>query len=309
MANRVIRDGLIDSESVASLHDKTFRLYIHMLLATDDYGLLPIDYGAIRRISPMLEWTREMVAKMLGELVDAGLIMPYDVAGKSYAAMSKSKNYIRSIRPKHPIPPFGLVNMLPPLGFKSELVKNSCLKLINEINETTHNRDTLGAPQGVPRGALGKERKLGSKEVLLDANASRSTDETNFRPANAVVLNTHPSTQKGVGEKSEKKSKDSARATRLPSSWALPLEWGNWAMQERPELSRDQVKAIADKFHDYWLGKAGKDGAKLDWFATWRNWVRNERSDKPRTVTDQNQAAVDAWKRQHNEKTINEEEL
>jgi hypothetical protein len=29
-----------------------------------------------------------------------------------------------------------------------------------------------------------------------------------------------------------------------------------------------------DKFTDYWRAKAGKDGCKLDWNATWRNWIR-----------------------------------
>lgn len=33
---------------------------------------------------------------------------------------------------------------------------------------------------------------------------------------------------------------------------------------------------IAAKFIDYWLSKPGKDGVKLDWQATWRNWCRTE---------------------------------
>lgn len=28
------------------------------------------------------------------------------------------------------------------------------------------------------------------------------------------------------------------------------------------------------KFRDYWQARAGKEGVKLDWQATWRNWVR-----------------------------------
>ena len=28
------------------------------------------------------------------------------------------------------------------------------------------------------------------------------------------------------------------------------------------------------KFCDYWRAKPGKDGRKLDWVATWRNWMR-----------------------------------
>ena len=38
------------------------------------------------------------------------------------------------------------------------------------------------------------------------------------------------------------------------------------------------------KFCDYWRAKPGKDGRKLDWVATWRNWMRTaEERSKPRT--------------------------
>jgi len=33
-------------------------------------------------------------------------------------------------------------------------------------------------------------------------------------------------------------------------------------------------KSETEKFRDYWRAKPGKDGRKLDWPATWRNWMR-----------------------------------
>lgn len=30
-------------------------------------------------------------------------------------------------------------------------------------------------------------------------------------------------------------------------------------------------------FFDYWIAQPGAKGRKLDWSATWRNWVRNEK--------------------------------
>lgn len=36
------------------------------------------------------------------------------------------------------------------------------------------------------------------------------------------------------------------------------------------------------KFVDYWTAKAGKDATKLDWDATWRNWIRRA-AENPRT--------------------------
>jgi hypothetical protein len=37
------------------------------------------------------------------------------------------------------------------------------------------------------------------------------------------------------------------------------------------------VRDLAERFADYWHAKAGKDAAKLDWPATWRNWCRKAR--------------------------------
>jgi uncharacterized protein YdaU (DUF1376 family) len=69
--------------------------------------------------------------------------------------------------------------------------------------------------------------------------------------------------------------RERARGTRLPPDWELPQDWGDWAKQERPDL---MPLTTADRFRDYWHGKPGKDGVKLDWQATWRNWVRGERA-------------------------------
>jgi hypothetical protein len=65
------------------------------------------------------------------------------------------------------------------------------------------------------------------------------------------------------------------RATRLPQDWKLPKTWGEFALAEQPTWIDDHVRREADKFRDYWVAKAGKDATKRDWFATWRNWVRN----------------------------------
>ena len=43
---------------------------------------------------------------------------------------------------------------------------------------------------------------------------------------------------------------------------------------------------------DYWISKPGKDGLKLDWRATFRNWVRSEKGTNgaaaaPKTTEEQ----------------------
>ncbi len=39
-------------------------------------------------------------------------------------------------------------------------------------------------------------------------------------------------------------------------------------------LSSDQVRSQGHRFHDYWIGVPGQRGIKLNWKATWRNWIR-----------------------------------
>ncbi|MBR8217732.1 hypothetical protein [Burkholderia vietnamiensis] len=77
-----------------------------------------------------------------------------------------------------------------------------------------------------------------------------------------------------------------ARASRLPQDWVLPKAWGDWALEETARLASDHgawssgawtvehVRFEAEKFRDHWHGKSGRAAAKVDWLATWRNWVR-----------------------------------
>lgn len=60
------------------------------------------------------------------------------------------------------------------------------------------------------------------------------------------------------------------RASRLPPNWD-PGPQG-MAFAAGLGLVNDQATAELAKFRDYWVAKP--DGAKLDWQATWRNWVR-----------------------------------
>jgi hypothetical protein len=69
-----------------------------------------------------------------------------------------------------------------------------------------------------------------------------------------------------------------ARATRLPADWSLPDHWKTWAVTVH-HLEPDRVVRISLGFRDFWIAKAGADAAKLDWFATFRNWIRRETHD------------------------------
>jgi uncharacterized protein YdaU (DUF1376 family) len=67
---------------------------------------------------------------------------------------------------------------------------------------------------------------------------------------------------------------ETQRATRLPADWSMTAEDAEFCTTARPDLN---VLETAARFRDYWHGVAGTKGKKLDWSATWRNWVRNEK--------------------------------
>ena len=80
-------------------------------------------------------------------------------------------------------------------------------------------------------------------------------------------------TERETETKKEKKQ----RGSRLANDFVLPREWRDFCIQERKELHPTQT---FEKFKDYWIAQAGQKGVKLDWFATWRNWVRNTNAPK-----------------------------
>lgn len=96
-------------------------------------------------------------------------------------------------------------------------------------------------------------------------------------PSNAVAKPKQPEPEPEVKEDTNVSSKKK-RGTRLPEDWVLPSDWGQWALsQQYPELS---IRTEADRFRDYWIGVPGQKGVKLDWFATWRNWMRTANPPK-----------------------------
>jgi len=70
----------------------------------------------------------------------------------------------------------------------------------------------------------------------------------------------------------------SRRGTRLPADWTLPDDWLAWALNERREFSEAAMRKVGESFGDHWRAATGKNATKLDWLATWRNWVRNQRA-------------------------------
>lgn len=68
------------------------------------------------------------------------------------------------------------------------------------------------------------------------------------------------------------------RGTRLPADFRATPEMIEWARQETPLVGAKETEA----FIDYWKALPGQRGLKLDWQATWKNWMRRAQADKER---------------------------
>ena len=75
-------------------------------------------------------------------------------------------------------------------------------------------------------------------------------------------------------ETETKERKKTQRGSRLPTDFQIPDDWVSFCQTERPDL---QAHKVFDNFKDYWV--AAPKGTKLDWSATWRNWVRGQKSE------------------------------
>jgi len=88
-----------------------------------------------------------------------------------------------------------------------------------------------------------------------------------------------PEARYQIEEKEELSSSSKKKGSRISPDWAPPDDWVRWA--EANGLRRGDATREADKFRDYWAAVPGARGVKLDWQATWRNWVRKASEGRP----------------------------
>lgn len=80
---------------------------------------------------------------------------------------------------------------------------------------------------------------------------------------------------KDQGKDQVKEQIKKIRATRLPIDWEPDEMMICYCKEKRPDL---QWQKVAENFKDYWIAQPDANAKKTDWVATWRRWVRNEKS-------------------------------
>lgn len=132
--------------------------------------------------------------------------------------------------------------------------------------------------KSVARQAAFRERQKGVKSSGSD-NLSGISDVTPpSRDVAVTAQDTDTDTDTEIRKKEPKKvlSKEK-RGTRLSDDFEP--DGTCWSVAEDMILTPRQSQTEFEKFKDYWKGKAGAAGVKLDWQATFRNWLRNSKGN------------------------------
>ncbi|WP_143348254.1 hypothetical protein [Ensifer adhaerens] len=119
-----------------------------------------------------------------------------------------------------------------------------------------------------------RRARVTSRDVTVTADGALSDKESS--PAPPKETNSPDPNPGGDGDRPIRTaalaagSRRSGRAMRLPEDFEP-----DWAFAGGLGFARAEASVEFDKFRDYWRAKSGRDASKLDWAATWRNWMRN----------------------------------
>lgn len=142
----------------------------------------------------------------------------------------------------------------------------------------------LGMSEQQVRTALGK--LLSTNEITINSTNKFSIIsiccwdkyQDDNQQCNQQITNKQPTDNQQVTTSKEgkkvKREESRGRAQRIHDDW-LPSQ-DNILFAINEGFQENQVSRIADKFKDYWTAASGRNAAKKDWDATWRNWVRRE---------------------------------
>ena len=157
------------------------------------------------------------------------------------------------------------------------------LGVIQRIRRTT---GTRGRGNRLPDGYT--LHPNGSLELAADFAGSNELPETDdVQPATegdatGKGLQATPLIEVEPGEvEPEEVGQRKRRPSRIPDPFILTAEMKAWAAVEVPGLD---VVAHTREFVDHWRAESGAKASKLDWLATWRNWMRRaHRWNAPKT--------------------------
>ncbi|WP_336800337.1 hypothetical protein [Kaistia sp. MMO-174] len=240
---RSVHPGLFTDEAWVSCSPMARILVIGLWTEADDQGAF--EWKPIQLKMRLLPADAADVSALLDEIEANGLIKRFDLGGRMVGAI---RNFRRFQRPKTPSNTFDLT-------------------------------DEMRVYVGLP---------VADAPAFPRNGEMTGDDEPPFLPK----AEKYPQMEDGGWKEGEKKQENrnlpvsakepavskSPKGTRLSAEYQLPEQDRDFAasLGVPAHLSAKEF----ERFRDFWIAKPGKDGVKLDWSATWRNWIRKFADDR-----------------------------
>lgn len=138
---------------------------------------------------------------------------------------------------------------------------------MNETRAEIERRSRANTENG-RRGGLAKKR-------LANRTAKRVATDSLSEKGSENVAETETETETDISLSKERDSR-AKRGSRLQPDWTPSPESIAKIRDECPTVDSQREHPA---FIDYWIAQPGQKGVKLDWDATWRNWMRRKQGD------------------------------
>lgn len=196
------------------------------------------------------DMTPEVVAGEIALLVSVGALCAYEVGGRLYLHVP---SWDEHQHPNRKIP-----SKLPPCTLTDHSL----------LTHAQRSEDALRISPPIH----GTPANTGLTEHAVSPHTQRSEDAVNPHGAlTPVVVDVDVDVVGGVAPRK--------RGSRLPDEWTPgPDLVAAMRAEGIPDLL---ARRELPRFRDYWRAKSGREGAKLDWDATWRNWLRRASDERP----------------------------
>ncbi len=276
---RTIKPAFFTSEAVAEWHPITRLVFMGLLVHAEDNGVGSANERLLASlIFPMddrdtaIEWTR----RALDECSRGGQITLYEAGGRRLFAVANWAEHQRIDRPSATRFPRPTDAQIAESFADANVVTREDAPDLTLVEPSSSTRRTLD--EGSSLEGKGKERK-GKNPPSFVGGVQGGALATQLPLVAEVAPPPAPRA-------------DTAKGTRLAENWKPSPATIEWTRENSIGVD---VTAEWSKFVDFWLAKPGAAGRKVNWDATWRNWVRRaaeQRSSRTRSVKDERVASA-----------------
>jgi hypothetical protein len=139
-------------------------------------------------------------------------------------------------------------------------------KMVNEKQEELRKKLKKKLKNLSNNGKLSGQKRRQIRDLTAEQMLNKGSTDAEQKPSNK-------GTNKSSKPKEEAKA-SSRRGTRIPEPFLLTKEMREWSEKECPQID---LKTETQRFVNYYRAKTGQNATKLDWRATWENWILGAR--------------------------------